>query len=81
MENIAKSVCHLVADLLDEYDVRHIVVSPGSRNAPLITVLERKGCFRLHPVVDERTAAFVGLGMALRSAEPVALVCTSGTAV
>ena len=81
MENIANSVCHLVADLLDEYDVRHIVVSPGSRNAPLITVLERKGCFRLHPVVDERTAAFVGLGMALRSAEPVALVCTSGTAV
>lgn len=81
MENIANSVCHLVADLLADYDIRHIVTSPGSRNASLITVLERKGCFELHPVVDERTAAFIGLGMALRSGEPVALVCTSGTAV
>lgn len=81
MENIANSVCRLVADLLAEYDVRHIVTSPGSRDAPLIAVLVRKGCFEMHPVVDERTAAFIGLGIALRTGQPVALVCTSGTAV
>ncbi len=81
MVKITNSVCHLVADLLAAYGIRHIVTSPGSRDATLIAVLARKGCFELHPVVDERTAAFIGLGMALRSAEPVALVCTSGTAL
>ena len=71
----------LVADLLWQYGVRHIVVSPGTRNSPLIVALNRSGRYHLHSVIDERTAAFCALGLALGSDTRVAMVCTSGTAV
>lgn len=64
--------------------VRDIVLSPGSRSAPLAMALygaERAGDVRLHVRVDERSAGFLALGLALGSGLPVAVVTTSGTAV
>lgn len=81
MATIDKPTAHLLSDLLLSYGVREIVVSPGSRCAPLTAVLSRSGSFRMKAVIDERTAAFVGLGMAIAGQRPVALVCTSGTAM
>lgn len=76
-----KSVCRNLAALLSAHGVRRAVVSPGSRNAPLIVALNRQPDIALTEVVDERSAAFVALGMAARSGEPVAVCCTSGSAL
>lgn len=70
-----------LAGLLKAHGVEEAVVSPGSRDMPLIVALNRLGAIRLHVVVDERSAAFVALGMASATGRPVALVCTSGTAL
>lgn len=75
-----KPGCRMVAEALMAYGVKHVVVSPGSRNAPLIMAVVRRD-MQVHPVIDERSAAFVALGMATALAEPVALICTSGTAL
>ncbi len=61
--------------------VKHIVISPGSRNAPLTLTFSRQSACHCYSIVDERTAAFFALGMAQRLQQPVALVCTSGTAL
>lgn len=61
-----------------------VVLAPGSRNAPLAFAacdLAQAGLIRLHTRLDERTAGFLGLGLAKVSRRPVAVVCTSGTAV
>ncbi|MFA9392289.1 MAG: 2-succinyl-5-enolpyruvyl-6-hydroxy-3-cyclohexene-1-carboxylic-acid synthase [Prolixibacteraceae bacterium] len=60
---------------------QNVVVSPGSRNAALIKLFASHPHFILHSIVDERSAAFYGLGIALATQKPVALLCTSGTAV
>ncbi|HEY0642163.1 MAG TPA: thiamine pyrophosphate-binding protein, partial [Nocardioides sp.] len=63
--------------------VREVVLAPGSRNAPLAFALHDAmdaGLLRLHTRVDERTAAFLALGLTKVGA-PAAVVCTSGTAV
>lgn len=72
-----------VAALLDG-GVRHVVVAPGSRSAPLAYALaaaEGEGTVRLHVRIDERDAGFTALGLALASGGPVVVVTTSGTAV
>lgn len=69
---------------LIESGVRHVVLSPGSRSAPLARALaqaERDGLIALHVRVDERSAGFVALGIAKASGTPTAAACTSGTAV
>lgn len=81
METIDKPTAHMLAGLLAARGVRHIVVSPGSRCAPLTVVFARCGHFELHPVIDERTAAFVALGMSLATDTPVVALCTSGSAL
>lgn len=73
-----------IADLVEICRVKgieQVVVSPGSRNAPLIRLFANENSFRLHSVVDERSAGFYGLGISLATQKPVALICTSGTAV
>ena len=67
--------------LLEDYGVRHIVCSPGSRNAPLLYEAHQRERIQKHIVVDERSAAFIGLGIAMITRKPVALICTSGSAV
>jgi len=57
-----------------------IVISPGSRNAPLVIEFTRDAAFRCLVVPDERSAAFVAMGIAQQSGRPAAVVCTSGTA-
>lgn len=71
----------IIAALLKAHGITNVVVSPGSRNVPLIIALTQEGGFKLLPVVDERTAGFIALGHAVRTGRTVALVCTSGTAV
>lgn len=63
------------------WGVKHIVISPGLRNAPLTLSFTKNPFFRCYSVVDERCAAFFAMGMAQQLQEPVAVVCTSGTAV
>lgn len=70
-----------LAWLMHRQGIENIVVSPGSRNAPAIILFSASGFFRLHSIVDERSAGFFALGMALYLQKPVALLCTSGTAV
>ncbi|QAA22512.1 2-succinyl-5-enolpyruvyl-6-hydroxy-3-cyclohexene-1-carboxylic-acid synthase [Sporolactobacillus terrae] len=65
---------------LYEHDVRHVVISPGSRSTPLSMLFDAHPDFTTHLDIDERSAAFLALGIAKASAKPVALVCTSGTA-
>ena len=61
--------------------LNHIVISPGSRNAPLTIGFVNNPKFTCYSVADERSAAFFALGIAQQTKKPVALVCTSGSAL
>ena len=61
--------------------VRHVVISPGSRSAPLVIAFHQQPEITCLQVIDERSAAFFALGMAQQLLAPVALICTSGSAV
>ena len=58
-----------------------IIISPGSRNAPLTIGFASHPAFTCYSIADERSAAFFGLGIAQQTKKPVALVCTSGSAL
>jgi len=64
-----------------ERGVKNIVISPGSRNAPLTLGFSEDSFFECFSIVDERCAAFFALGIAQQIRKPVALVCTSGSAL
>ncbi|MDH6279012.1 2-succinyl-5-enolpyruvyl-6-hydroxy-3-cyclohexene-1-carboxylic-acid synthase [Prescottella agglutinans] len=73
-----------VVDELIRGGVREAVLCPGSRNAPLAFALQaadNAGRIRLHMRIDERTAGFLAIGLAVASGRPVPVVMTSGTAV
>lgn len=70
-----------LAPCMEKMGIRHVVISPGSRNAPLIQLFTSNKHFSCHSIVDERSAGYVALGMALQSGRPVAVITTSGTAV
>ncbi len=81
MGNTTHIACRQLVALFVAHGVRQVVLSPGSRNAPLLIAFSREKAIEHYVVVDERVAAFMALGMATRSGSPVALVCTSGTAL
>lgn len=61
--------------------VKHIIISPGSRNAPLTIGFTNDPFFKCYSIVDERCAAFFAIGIAQQLDEAVAVVCTSGSAL
>jgi 2-succinyl-5-enolpyruvyl-6-hydroxy-3-cyclohexene-1-carboxylate synthase len=61
--------------------MKHVVLSPGSRCAPLVIAFNREPSIECVSVVDERSAAFFALGIAQQTLSPVGLVCTSGSAI
>lgn len=71
----------LSTTLLKSQNVKHVVISPGSRNAPLTIGFTNDPFFKCYSIVDERCAAFFALGIAQQINHPVALVCTSGSAL
>lgn len=80
MISTKKNVQFLAAVLLQK-GITDIVISPGSRNAPLINTFTGIKGFHCINIVDERSAAFFALGIALIKQQPVAVISTSGTAV
>lgn len=82
---ITKASAHLGAQavcvLAQRHGVRRVFASSGARCAPLIIALDSVSGLRVESVVDERSAAFMALGYAEISGDPVMLVCTSGTAL
>ncbi|SIQ76319.1 2-succinyl-5-enolpyruvyl-6-hydroxy-3-cyclohexene-1-carboxylic-acid synthase [Maribacter ulvicola] len=62
-------------------NISNIVISPGSRNAPLTIAFAENPFFTCYSIVDERCAAFFALGMAQQLQEPVVILCTSGSAL
>jgi len=75
-----KKHIHQLAALLLKKGITDIVISPGSRNAPMIHTFHGIAGFNCRNVVDERSAAYFALGLSLAKQKPVAIVCTSGTA-
>jgi 2-succinyl-5-enolpyruvyl-6-hydroxy-3-cyclohexene-1-carboxylate synthase len=70
----------VLVSTLAQLGLRDAVISPGSRNAPFIISLVSHPLIKTHVVIDERSAAHVALGIALKNGTPAAVVCTSGTA-
>jgi 2-succinyl-5-enolpyruvyl-6-hydroxy-3-cyclohexene-1-carboxylate synthase len=79
--NANTALASAFAEELARGGLRHAVVSPGSRSTPLAVALWRQPEMEVTVIVDERSAGFFALGAAQASGEPVALLCTSGTAV
>lgn len=76
-----KKSCSILSDLLSAHGVCDVVISPGSRNTPLILALDANDAIEKRVVIDERSAAFIALGISISKNRPVAVVCTSGTAL
>lgn len=77
----SKRSIQILAHLLQQYGIADVVISPGSRNAPLAIHFSEIDSFNCYSIVDERSAAFVAMGMAKSEKKPVAITCTSGSAV
>src|SRR5690606_13484578 len=68
-------------EIFRQKNIQHIVISPGSRNAPLTIGFASHPDFTCYSVADERSAGFFALGIAQQIQKPVAVVCTSGSAL
>jgi len=82
--NPSTQLAQVIVRQIIEAGIKDVVISPGSRNAPLSIAFfqaSKKDLIKLHVRIDERSAAFFALGIAKSSGIPVPIVCTSGTAV
>lgn len=70
----------IIVETLSRLGLKTAIICPGSRSGPLAIAFAQHPDIEAIPVLDERSAAFFGLGIARRSGLPVVLVCTSGTA-
>ena len=75
-----KNILQLAA-LLEAYGITKVVLCPGSRNVPIAHTLSNHPAFTCYAMTDERSAGYFALGLALNSGTPVAVCCTSGTAL
>lgn len=75
-----KSILQL-ASLLRSFGIKRIVLCPGSRNIPIVQTFRNIPDSTCYPMTDERSAGFFALGLALHGGTPVAVCCTSGTAL
>lgn len=71
---------HLI-QIFEFHKIENIIISPGSRNAPLTIGFASNSYFKCYSIADERCAAFVALGLAQQLQKPTALLCTSGSAL
>lgn len=79
--NTSKTAVRFIADVCARKGIRKVVFSPGSRSAPLVIAFSQIIEIECLVIPDERVAGYFALGMAQQLGEPVAVVCTSGTAV
>ncbi|RYJ38728.1 2-succinyl-5-enolpyruvyl-6-hydroxy-3-cyclohexene-1- carboxylate synthase [Flavobacterium anhuiense] len=70
-----------IIEILSAKDIVNIIISPGSRNAPLTIGFAQNPNFNCYSIADERCAAFFALGIAQQTKQPTAIVCTSGSAL
>lgn len=78
---MSKEHIRRLAEIMVAKGIEQVVVSPGSRNAPVIILFGAGKKLKLLSVTDERSAGFFALGLAMQSKKTVALLCTSGSAV
>jgi 2-succinyl-5-enolpyruvyl-6-hydroxy-3-cyclohexene-1-carboxylate synthase len=78
--DVAATFCATLVDEWARAGLTDAVMSPGSRSTPMVLALAADARIRLHVIVDERSAAFVALGIGLRTGEPALVLTTSGTA-
>ena len=84
IEPASVQTAQLVVQQLINTGVEFVALSPGSRNGPISLALveaEKQGLISLHVRIDERSAAFLALGSAIKTGKPAAVLTTSGTAV
>jgi len=74
------ALAHWWIRALRDAGLREVVVSPGSRSAPIVLALESEPQIALYVQPDERSAGFLALGISRQTGRPVGLVCTSGSA-
>ncbi|PBJ15663.1 2-succinyl-5-enolpyruvyl-6-hydroxy-3-cyclohexene-1-carboxylic-acid synthase [Flavobacterium sp. ACN6] len=70
-----------IIEILSAKGIINIIISPGSRNAPLTIGFAQNPNFKCYSIADERCAAFFALGIAQQTKQPTAVVCTSGSAL
>lgn len=70
----------ILVSLLKQHNIRHLVLSAGTRHVPLAHSVENDSFFTCYSVVDERSAGYFAMGLAKELGEPVAIACTSSTA-
>lgn len=70
----------MMTEICSRMGVEHVILSPGSRSAPLTVGFARHPEIITHVIPDERSAGYIGMGIAQNTGKPVVLVCTSGTA-
>lgn len=70
-----------IIEILSAKGIVNIIISPGSRNAPLTIGFAQNPNFNSYSIADERCAAFFALGIAQQTKQPTAIVCTSGSAL
>ncbi|WP_417800889.1 2-succinyl-5-enolpyruvyl-6-hydroxy-3-cyclohexene-1-carboxylic-acid synthase [Tenacibaculum sp.] len=76
-----KELAQLVVSACNQFNIDTVVISPGSRNAPLTVGFSNHPAINALSVVDERCAAFFAMGIAQQKQQPVAIVCSSGSAL
>jgi 2-succinyl-5-enolpyruvyl-6-hydroxy-3-cyclohexene-1-carboxylate synthase len=80
MNNSIIPISIRLAEIAYYKGMHHVIISPGSRSAPVTIAFARHPNIKTYVIPDERSAGYVALGMSLKLGEPVGLVCTSGTA-